>query len=201
MHTRRIPVAMLALGFVTAGALSAQEPKAQGMATDAAYLATAVAGGPAAISAKAAVARIDAKGMVTTVRAGTNGFTCVVGVPGDPESPFCADKHALQWIVDATAGKPAPTNTAPGIAYMSKGGVHHETATGEIVMAPSATTKAKHEPPHWMIMWPFDAATSGLPTKENASGVYIMFAGTPYAHLMIYQDPAKMAVPAAPHAH
>jgi len=24
------------------------------------------------------------------------------------------------------------------------------------------------------------------------NGTYIMFAGTPYAHLMIYQDPATM---------
>jgi hypothetical protein len=48
------------------------------------------------------------------------------------------------------------------------------------------------EPPHWMLMWGFDAATTGLPTKENPSGVYIMFAGTPYAHLMVYQNPNQM---------
>jgi hypothetical protein len=43
-----------------------------------------------------------------------------------------------------------------------------------------------------MLMWNFDAAATGLPTKENPSGVYIMFAGTPYAHLMIYQNPMTM---------
>jgi hypothetical protein len=31
-----------------------------------------------------------------------------------------------------------------------------------------------------------------LPKKPNPSGVYIMFDGTPYAHLMIHQDPKKM---------
>jgi hypothetical protein len=48
------------------------------------------------------------------------------------------------------------------------------------------------EPPHWMVMWPFDAAATKLPTQPNPSGVYIMFDGTPYAHLMVYQDPQKM---------
>jgi len=44
------------------------------------------------------------------------------------------------------------------------------------------------EPPHWMLMWPFDAA-SGLPTTEKKTDTWIMWAGTPYAHLMINQKP------------
>jgi hypothetical protein len=43
-----------------------------------------------------------------------------------------------------------------------------------------------------MVMWPFDAAATKLPTAPNPSGVYIMFEGNPYAHLMVYQDPRKM---------
>ena len=39
------------------------------------------------------------------------------------------------------------------------------------------------------MLWPIDPATTGLPTRPNAGGAYIMFAGTPFAHLMIYQDP------------
>lgn len=88
--------------------------------------------------------------------------------------------------------QPKPTNTAPGIAYMAKGGIHYETATGAVVMDKSATTKDVAEPPHWMLMWAFDPATVGLPDRPNAAGVYVMFAGTPYAHLMIYQDPNKL---------
>jgi hypothetical protein len=41
-------------------------------------------------------------------------------------------------------------------------------------------------------MWPFNAAASTLPTAPNPSGVYIMFEGSPNAHLMVYQDPKKM---------
>jgi hypothetical protein len=52
--------------------------------------------------------------------------------------------------------------------------------------------KVVKEPPHWMIMWPFNAATTKLPTVPNRAGAYIMFEDTPYAHLMVYQDPKKM---------
>jgi hypothetical protein len=166
---------------------------AQGAMTDAQYIKGAESGGPADVASKAAIVKIDAKGAVTTVRAGTNGFSCFVGVPGDPDAPLCGDQNALAWITSATGGQPKPTNTAPGIAYMAQGGVHHETATRDVVMMPNASTHPVKEPPHWMLMWAFDPAASGLPTKENPAGVYIMFAGTPYAHLMIYQNPNTMA--------
>ena len=39
------------------------------------------------------------------------------------------------------------------------------------------------------MLWPIDPATTGLPTRPNADWAYIMLAGTPFAHLMIYQDP------------
>ena len=165
----------------------------QAAVTDADYIRTAAAGAPTDIANKAAIAKIDAKGVVTSVRAGTNGFTCTVGVPGDPKAPFCADANAWAWVVSAATNQPKPTNTAPGIAYMAQGGTHFETTTHDIVMMPGPNTHPVQEPPHWMLMWAFDPATSGLPTKENAGGVYIMFAGTPYAHLMIYQNPNQLA--------
>ncbi len=165
---------------------------AQGGMSDAQFTKLAESGAPADIAAKAAVARIDAKKKtVTAVRAGTNGFTCSV-IPDGSDAPFCGDKNAWAWFAAAFTGQPKPPNTEPGISYMMQGGVHYETANGDIVMEKTATTKDVKEPPHWMLMWPIDPAASGLPTKPNAGGVYVMFAGTPYAHLMIYQNPAAM---------
>lgn len=40
-----------------------------------------------------------------------------------------------------------------------------------------------------MIMWAFDPKTTGLRTTPSKKGSWIMFAGTPYAHLMINQVP------------
>jgi len=148
-------------------------------------------GAPAAISANATIAHIDAAGKaVHVMRQGTNGFTCSL-LPDGSDAPVCADAQGWQWVADAFTGKPNPTNTTPGIAYMAAGGVHHETPDGQIVMAPGPSTKAVMEPPHWMLLWPVDAATSGLLTKATAA-TYIMFAGTPYAHLMIQQDPKSL---------
>ena len=44
-------------------------------------------------------------------------------------------------------------------------------------------------PPHWMIMWPFDAKATGLPTAHRNTGVYIMWAGSPYAHVHVMGRP------------
>jgi hypothetical protein len=72
---------------------------------------------------------------------------------------------------------------------LMKGGLHYETPDGKVVMNSGSNTKSVKEPPHWMLLTPLDSATSGIPTRPNSGGSYIMFAGTPYAHLMIYQDP------------
>jgi len=44
-------------------------------------------------------------------------------------------------------------------------------------------------PPHWMIMWPFDPKATGLPVAHGDTGAYIMWAGSPYAHLHVMGRP------------
>ena len=44
-------------------------------------------------------------------------------------------------------------------------------------------------PPHWMIMWPFDPKATGLPVTHRDTGAYIMWAGSPYAHVHIMGRP------------
>ena len=90
----------------------------------------------------------------------------------------------MQWAMDWMGHKEKPTNTQPGIIYMLAGGTDW-SATDP--WASSGTPI--QEPPHWMIMWPFDPKTSGLPTEAKQTGTWIMWAGTPYAHLMINQKP------------
>jgi hypothetical protein len=164
----------------------------QSKMSDRDFIMKATAGAPQSISAHAAVARLGADGKLTQIRQGTNGFTCSILPASDGSAPFCGDKHAWEWFSSALTKRPRPTNTEPGVAYMMQGGVHHETANGEIVMEPGANTKEVKEPAHWMLMWPIDPSTSGLPTRPNPMGVYVMFAGTPYAHLMVYQNPSTI---------
>jgi hypothetical protein len=147
---------------------------------------------PARIADQAGITRMGPKGKVTPVSQSRNGFTCTL-LPDGNNSPACADERGFAWLVAAFSQQPKPPPAdRPGIAYMAKGGVHFETSDGAIVMAPGAGTREVDEPPHWMILWPFDSASTGLPTRPNAGGTYIMFAGTPFAHLMVHQDPKML---------
>jgi hypothetical protein len=183
----------VAVLFLPSAVLYAQGKPAvqpEGMAE---FIHAAEEGAPTHIAGQAAIARLEPNGKVTEIRKGSNGFTCTL-MPDGSNAPFCGDKQGFPWMVAAMSKQPKPpATTSPGIGYMAKGGVHFEKPSGEIVMAPSAETKEVKEPPHWMLLWPLDPAATGIPTRPNAGGSYIMFPGTPYAHLMIYQDPKMLS--------
>ncbi len=148
-------------------------------------LARAIAAGPRNVTDSARIVGADAQGKRTVLREGSNGFTCQPGNPvlGRPAS--CANEAARQWSADLAAHKAKPTNAEPGIVYMLAGAVQPG------VSAPSdSTTRPIMVGPHWMIMWPFDPKTTGLPAARKDTGAYIMLAGTPYAHLHIMGQPA-----------
>ena len=145
----------------------------------------AMSAGPDDIARSARIVDTDANGNTIVLRGGSNGFSCMPGNPeliGDP--PMCADAASLQWFADAKAHRPKPTNTVPGITYMLAG------ATQRSDSDPNDTTgPAIQVGPHWMIMWPFDPKTTGLPTTHRDHGAYIMWAGSPYAHLHVMDHP------------
>jgi hypothetical protein len=147
---------------------------------------SATSAAPREIGAHAAVLGPDASGAMKEIRAGTNGWTCLPDEPDTPGlDPMCLDKVGMQWVQSlmAKAAKPAPTT--PGLAYMLKGG-------SDISATDPFATKTEHfveSPPHYMIMWPYDAKTSGFSTTPKKTGAWIMWAGTPYAHLMVNQTP------------
>jgi hypothetical protein len=148
-------------------------------------IARAMSAGPADVATTARIVDTDAQGEIVVLREGNNGFTCMPGylkLVGDP--PMCVDAASMQWFDDAKAHKPKPTNTVPGITYMLAG------ATQRSDSDPNDTTSMPIEVgPHWMIMWPFDPKTTGLPTTHKPTGAYIMWAGSPYAHMHIMGRP------------
>ena len=150
---------------------------------------------PAYISKDAAIMVIGEDGKLVEAKKGTNGFTCVPEIEAQEEAdPICVDAAGWQWLSDAMSGKPKPTNAVPGIAYMAKGGWHWEK-DGKITPATKNEPGAKKvkEPAHWMVLGPFDSKMSGLPSMHHTKfGTYVMYDGTPYSHLMIYQDPNQV---------
>jgi len=145
----------------------------------------AVSAAPPSVAKAAKVMDMDDQGKMTVLREGNNGFTCFPGHPGVVgEVAMCADAASMQWISDFIAHKPKPTNAEPGVTYMLTGGTDWSATD------PFATSGTPiKEPPHWMILWPFDPKTTGLPTTPKQTGTWIMYAGTPWAHLMINQHP------------
>lgn len=145
---------------------------------------------PRFISRDATIMILDKELKYKKMRTGGNGFTCYSDLDKiDVAVPTCMDEAAVRWWNDFTSGKSRPTNKVPGIAYMAKGALRWEK-DGKIYMDwHEPGTKRIKEPPHWLIFWPFDAKSANLPTYPGKFGSYIMYDGTPWSHLMIYQDP------------
>jgi hypothetical protein len=148
-------------------------------------IARAMSAGPDDIARSARLIDTDAEGNTVVLREGSNGFTCMPGNPkviGEP--PMCVDVASLQWFADAKTHKPKPTNPVPGITYMLAGATQRSDSDPDDKTSPAITVG-----PHWMIMWPFDRKTTGLPTTHKPTGAYIMWAGSPYAHLHVMGRP------------
>jgi hypothetical protein len=149
-------------------------------------IARAMRSGPPQITRDATVAEMDHHGNVARIfRNGTNGWICTPGDEnriGDP--PMCVDGLGMQWFKDAMTGQPRPTIQAPGLCYMLCGATQHSNTDHSDKTSPAIPIG-----PHWMILWPFDPAQSGLPTTVRDAGAWIMFAGTPYAYLHICGTP------------
>ncbi|MEO6079728.1 MAG: hypothetical protein ABIQ86_08130 [Steroidobacteraceae bacterium] len=189
-HTRSHTMAIVLSTclFLIQGAVEAQVPNAANrgyMAIDEsigaageskeAQIARAIAAGPKHVTDSARIMGSDEQGQKIVLREGSNGFTCVPGNPkvaGHPAS--CSNQAAQQWSADLAAGKPSPTNTTAGFIYMQAGATLR-SASGETVEIG----------PQWMIIWPFDPQATGLSATEKDTGAYILWSGTPYAHLHI----------------
>jgi hypothetical protein len=187
-----LKVAQVAAAFtVLAVSVMVSGLRSQNTAHDATHddtrvkIARALSAGPSNIIRHATVAEPDGHGGLRILRPGTNDFTCMPGnANGIGKPPVCADKVAMQWNKDFDEHKPRPTNTVPGIEYMLAG------ATQRSDSDPFDTTSPPIKiGPHWMILWPFDPKTSGLPTAHKSTGAYIMWAGSPYAHVHVMGTP------------
>ncbi len=141
--------------------------------------------GPSSVTKDATVGIMHASGAMEVLARGSNEWVCT---PGDldkvGEPPMCMNPMGMQWMMDAKAQKPKPTNVTPGIIYMLSGATQHSTTNPLDHTSPAIPIG-----PHWMITWPFDATGCGLPTTARDAGAWVMFAGSPYAYLHVCGDP------------
>src|SRR3954453_20448563 len=111
--TMRKLLVAAAAGAFTAGA---------GLAQQSDPIASAQSAAPAAVSSNATIVSFDAKGAMTTLRKGTNGWTCMPDAPDTAgPDPMCFDANAGKWAAAWIAHKPPPSGSV-GVMYMLEGG-------------------------------------------------------------------------------
>jgi len=148
-------------------------------------VASAESAAPASLAHNATIMVADASGAMKSVRQGSNGWTCIPDDPNTPGTdPMCFDGNAGKWV-QAMLGHKPPPNGAPGVMYMLEGGTDASN-TDPYATKPTAENDWIKTGPHIMIVGNKDMLT-GYPSgaKPDTSMPYVMWAGTPYAHLMV----------------
>jgi hypothetical protein len=185
----RILLVSAAAAALTASAGTAQ-PGMAGMAPASDPIASAQSAAPSAISSKAAIVSFTDKGPMTTLRKGTNGWTCMPDAPDTPgPDPMCFDANAGKWAEAWISHKPPPAG-AVGVMYMLEGGTDASNVD-PYAKKPTATNAWIKTGPHIMIVGSKEVL-AGYPSgaTPDTAAPYVMWAGTPYAHLMVPVAPA-----------
>ena len=155
-------------------------------AADQKLIDSAMQAAPAKVSASAAIVALEADGSMRTVRAGSNGFTCMADNPATPgPDPMCMDAVAMEWA-GAWIGHKPPATGKIGFMYMLSGGTDASNID-PYALAPTADNHWVETGPHVMIVGADPSFYDMYPKSAapDTSVPYVMWAGTPYQHLMI----------------
>lgn len=189
------PRLMKSLAILTAvfctGALAAEAAKkepahaAAKAPSDAALIKSAMSAAPAKVAKDATIVTMDDSGNMKTLRKGSNGFTCMPDDPHTPgPDPMCMDANAMQWVMAMIGHKDPPAGKV-GFMYMLAGGTDASN-TDPYAKGPTAGNHWIKTGPHVMIVGAdasFYDAYPKSPDPDTAQP-YVMWAGTPYQHLM-----------------
>jgi hypothetical protein len=195
MSRRLAAVCLVSMFYVAASSLSPQStPSAQGgqmapapkagmvkpPSTDAEKIASALSAAPASIAKGAVV--MDMPSM-KVLRPGTNGWTCFPDSPSPGVDPMCVDKNGMDWAGAWMSHKDPPAGKM-ALAYMLAGG-SDASNTDPFATEPKPGERWVDTGPHMMVLNIGDHFAGYPTTAADTKVPYVMFPGTPYAHLMI----------------
>ena len=184
MHVTKLLAAAL-LTATTACAFAAEKDAAAKKApSENQLIASAMSAAPSAVAKGAKIVAMDDKGM-HTLREGSNAFTCMPDNPATPgPDPMCADKNAMAWV-DAWVGHKSPPSGKVGLMYMLSGGTDASN-TDPYATKPDAANHWIKTGPHIMVVGGDAAFYDSYPKSADpdTKEPYVMWAGTPYQHLM-----------------
>ncbi len=182
-RTERPPVAGADRETTTAGAAAA--PRAETSPIE-----DATSAAPAALSSAARVMNWPEKegGEMTELRKGTNDWTCY---PTSPQAmavagkdPMCLNQEFKSLVEAWMNKKDPPKSTKLGIGYMLQGDPGTSN-TDPYATAPTPDNQWVKSGPHLMLAIPSRQALDALPTDPKNGGPWVMWKGTPYAHVMV----------------
>ena len=158
---------------------------------------------PAPLGTHATVLGLDG----SVLREGSNGWTCMVGNPrpapegGWPSAhdamPVCTDDVGMKWMNDFMSGQD-PDIERDTFMWMLHGDVGEDNTTAGVLDKADAKDPSQwiESGPHLMLLPADPTSLDGMSDNFNMGAPYVMFPGTPGAHVMIptdgyykYQDP------------
>lgn len=163
---------------------------AQPMSVDRAeMISDAESAGPPEITGEATIVTWPEMegGEPTVLREGTNEWTCFASSPGAQmaakHDPMCADEAGLEFLT-AFAEQREPEADHVSVIYMFQGDA------GASNTDPFATEETPDNDwvqagPHVMVVSPDPALLEGISTDPESGGPWLMWSGTPWAHVMV----------------
>ena len=185
--TRNVVLLLLMVaGTVTFGLTRSAPVAGQDDADTQAKIESAMSAAPATIADQATILDnvLDDAGTFVVLREGSNGWFCspdAVGTPGN--DPWCYDQAWLDWSYAFAAGE-EPTTTVLGLSYMLQGG-SDASNSDPFATEPAAGEEWMASAPHVMFIVPGKLDQSVFTTDHHSGEPWIMWAGTPYEHLMM----------------
>lgn len=161
-------------------------PDAASSRADRALIANATSAAPPSVAARATVMGHDGRVLIR----GTSDWVCMPDLPDVPnDTPMCLDA-TWRGFLDAWMHARTPTVTAIGFGYMLQEDMPVSN-TDPFAKAPTPTNAwIQRGAPHVMILLPDTRLLDSLPTDPTNGGPFVMWKGTPYAHLMVPVTPA-----------
>jgi hypothetical protein len=184
--TMRLTTGIAILTYSLLAQAADPQSTAKPASTDKEIITSATAAAPAKVSQGATIVVINSDGTMRTVRKGGNGFTCMPDAPSTPgPDPMCMDKNSMEFIHALIAHKP-PAPGKVGFMYMLAGGTDASN-TDPYASKPQPNNHWVKTGPHVMIVGADAAFYDQYPKNPSpdTSVPYVMWAGTPYQHLMV----------------
>ncbi len=151
---------------------------AQAQESDTELIAEAESAAPESVTKNATIKNSEGR----VLRQGSNSWTCY---PGSGGGPMCNES---QWdeLIEARKTKTPIDVQKFSLSYMMAGGEEGRGTSNidPFASEPTDDNQWVKEGPHLMIAVPDQAILEGMST-DPTDPVYVMWKGTPYAHIMV----------------